>query len=133
MVQLATSRYQAASLIVASGLVPVRITLGHPRFKLGYELGGTVMLLAPSRELLFKQGDFDFDTVYRAELDRVGLDAVQGALSDVSAGHEDRGLVLLCFEDVVKLGGLSCHRRSFAHWWYEQTGQVVPELAVPKL
>jgi len=101
MVQLATSRYQAASLIVASGLVPVRITLGHPR--------------------------------YRAELDRVGLDAVQGALSDVSAGHEGRGLVLLCFEDVVKLGGLSCHRRSFAHWWYEQTGQVVPELAVPKL
>jgi rubrerythrin len=45
---------------------------------------------------------------------------------DVSARHGGERLVLLCFEDV--LAGESCHRRTFAQWWEEQTGQEVPEL-----
>jgi len=133
MIELAASRYQASTLIVTSGLVPVRITRGYPRFRLGHELGGTIMLLAPSRELLYKRDNCDFDAEYRAQLDGTGLDMIANALSEVSAAHDDRGLVLLCFEDVAKLGELSCHRRSFARSWYERTGRVVPELAVPQL
>jgi hypothetical protein len=34
---------------------------------------------------------------------------------------------LLCFEDLTK-PGLWCHRRPFANWWLENTGEVVPEL-----
>ena len=36
-------------------------------------------------------------------------------------------LVLLCYEDLTK-PGLRCHRRLFANWWCENTGDVVPEL-----
>jgi hypothetical protein len=36
--------------------------------------------------------------------------------------------VLLCFEDVHRDGEGACHRRTFARWWEEQTGEVVEEL-----
>ena len=133
MTHLATSRYQAAKLIQASGLVPVRVTRGHPRFQLGFELGGTLMLLAPNKDLFYRRDECDFDAEYRAQLDGLGTERVQNALSEVSAAHDGRGLVLLCFEDVAKLGELSCHRRSFARWYYDRTGQAVPELATPRL
>jgi hypothetical protein len=35
-------------------------------------------------------------------------------------------VLLLCYEDV--LAGDWCHRKVFAEWWQEQTGQVVEEL-----
>lgn len=35
--------------------------------------------------------------------------------------------MLLCYEDVSQ--GLNCHRRTFADFWEQQTGQAIPELA----
>ena len=46
--ELATSRYAAAQLIQPSGLAPVAISLGLPKFPLGYELAGHVLELAPA-------------------------------------------------------------------------------------
>ena len=37
MLTIATSRYAAREKVVASGLAPVRTTVGHPRVRLGYE------------------------------------------------------------------------------------------------
>ena len=44
----------------------------------------------------------------------------------ISDRHGGRRLVILCFEDV--LAGHFCHRRVWAGWWHERTGQSVPEL-----
>jgi hypothetical protein len=43
-------------------------------------------------------------------------------------GHDAKGVVLLCFEDLSKPGEW-CHRRAFATWWEEQTGEKVEELS----
>jgi hypothetical protein len=50
--QIYTSRYQNQEAIIASGLVPVRVTVGHPRFRLRYELKATIRELAPYPDML---------------------------------------------------------------------------------
>ena len=53
--QLYTARYADPAIpyaIEEQGLVPVRITRGHPRFKLRYRLAGTLMQLAPERAIM---------------------------------------------------------------------------------
>lgn len=109
--------------------VPVRITRGNPRFKLGYEIRERVMALAPSRDI-FKAGlsPEEFDEAYREEIEAVGLAAINSKLQEISQRNGHKRLVLLCFEKV--LDGEFCHRRVFARWWYEQTGVAVPELAI---
>jgi hypothetical protein len=121
--QLATSRYHADELIRESGLLPIGITVGAAR-GLRYELAGNVGMLAPHglRELEGTR----FDAAYRERLDRFGPGAVAGVLNAYLAAHRAPGAVLLCFENV--LAGETCHRRTFAAWWKEQTGVAVPEL-----
>jgi len=128
-VPMATSRYQAHELVVASGLVPVRITLGAPRWRLPYQLGGTIRMLAPTRDLFAQRGDPGFEERYIAQLEKTGVGTLAHAIDEVSEEHGGRGLVLLCFEDVSVHGESSCHRRMFARWWQSKTGQHVGELA----
>lgn len=125
---LTTSRYQERERIGASGMVPVRITLGAPRWKLGYELGGSIKALAPTRALFALRGTGDFEPGYLAQLEGHGVEAIAVEIGTLSADHGGRGLVLLCFEDVHELGEGSCHRRMFAHWWEAKTGRRAPEL-----
>jgi hypothetical protein len=47
MLTIATLRYFARQKIIDSGLAPVRTTIGAPKFSLGYELAGSVGMLAP--------------------------------------------------------------------------------------
>jgi hypothetical protein len=124
---VATSRYQSADLIVASGLAPVGTTVGRPRFKLGYELAGYCGKIAPYG--LFGKGlsPAEFDVGYRARLEKFGVDEITATLDELRAKHgSSKGVVLLCYEDVH--AGEHCHRRTFADWWLEQTGQHVEEL-----
>jgi hypothetical protein len=73
MVTIATSRYAARDKVVASGLAPVRTTIGAPKFPLGYELAGSVAMLAPYG--LFSIDDrVEFEAAYRARLDRFGVE-----------------------------------------------------------
>lgn len=131
--ELCTSRYQNADLILEAGALPVRITLGHPRFKLRYTLAGTVMALAP-KGLKDVESDEEFDRLYRERLDSFGVEKLRRAFSDIAAPHSGEGstplLALLCYEDLTKPGE-SCHRRNFAAWWEERTGQKVEELGGP--
>ena len=46
-------------------------------------------------------------------------------LQAIAHGSDAAGVVLLCFE---KLAEKPCHRRLFAGWWEDKTGQPVPEL-----
>jgi hypothetical protein len=121
--RIATSRYAAFDVIAASGLVPVGITVGRPKFPLPYAprfMGE----LAPWGLLRIEDGD-EFTRRYVARLDAVGADRLSGEFQAISAGHD--GVVLLCFEQA----GEPCHRRTFADWWEGQTGERVPELTAP--
>ncbi|MGW0822573.1 hypothetical protein [Streptomyces sp. NPDC002845] len=123
MLTLFTNRYQAFR--PPQG-VPVRITRGAPRFKLSYQLTHSVRELAPRAEYL-TQPRPDFTTAYRADLDVLGVQRVAALLEAIAGAAGDHRLVLLCFEDLAD-PTLWCHRRIFAAWWKEATGDDVREL-----
>jgi Protein of unknown function, DUF488 len=120
--ELATSSYRQFRPSMGT---PVRITLGKPRFRLAYEYE-EIRLLAPPPRVFALQDREEFEAAYRQHLDAVGAERLRQVFERVSGEHGGRRLVLLCFENV--LAGESCHRRMFARWWKEQTGQDVPEL-----
>jgi hypothetical protein len=128
-VAVATSAYRSAPLITHSGLAPVRITRGGPRFRLGYRLAASVMDLAPTREMLRIEDEAAFSLAYRARLDEIGVNALGARFTEVARATGTSGVVLLCFEDIVGQEEW-CHRRIFAQWWEERTGQIVPELGM---
>lgn len=123
MLTLFTNRYQEYR--EAQG-VPVRITLGAPRFRLPYKIAGSVPELAPRREYFSKPLPA-FTTAYRADLDRVGAARIAELLQGIADRARDHRLVLLCFEDLAD-PTLWCHRRIFATWWKDVTGDEVREL-----
>lgn len=126
MFTIATSRYSARQRVVESGLAPVRTTIGAPKFPLGYELAGSVAMLAPYG--LFSIDDrAEFEAAYRARLDRFGVEKIRRVLAAIAHGARAKGVVLLCFEDLDDETQW-CHRTIFAAWWLEQTGQEVVEL-----
>ena len=70
------------------------------------------------------QDEAEFATKYIARLERIGVERIEQRFAGISAAHDGRGLVLLCYEPA----GEPCHRRLFATWLEQQTGQHVPEL-----
>lgn len=120
-----TSRFQRKDLVTL-GLIPVRTTLGGPRFKLGYDLEENIPQIAPTFEM-FKMGDAAFRVAYRKKIASYGVEFYQKVFDDIRNRHEQRPIALLCFEDVFK--GEHCHRRDFADWWLEMTGEIIPELS----
>lgn len=126
MLTIATSRYFARQKVIDSGLAPVRTMVGAPKFTLGYELAGSVAMLAPYG--LFSIEDrAEFEAAYRAQLDGFGVAKIRAALEDVAAAFGAAGVVLLCFEDLHDPAEW-CHRTIFAAWWREHTGEEVVEL-----
>jgi hypothetical protein len=121
---LFTNRFQAFD---PSQGIPVRITLGGVRFKLPYSLTHSVRELAPRRDYL-SSPEPEFTTAYRADLQQLGPERIAARLREIAATENDHRLVLLCFEDLTK-PGLWCHRRVFAAWWKEVTGDEVRELS----
>jgi hypothetical protein len=130
--RLWTSHYSAGKLIASSGLVPVRTSLGSPRFKLHYRIEHAARLIMPTRDML-KLDEEPYEARYRQLLDERGLLMIAAELELIrkAAGPDEHGepknLVLLCFENLSK-AGMWCHRRHFARWWQQHTGLVVPEL-----
>ena len=123
---LATSRYAARDLILQSGRVPIGITVGNPRWPLGYQLACNLRALAPTRTMLGLPTDV-FEQTYRGRLDDLGVEAIRTLLQRCCDEAGNDRLLLVCFEDLSK-PGTSCHRRVFADWWREHTGEFVPEL-----
>ena len=121
--RLFTSRYQNKALADRADLVKVGITQGDPRFRLGYDLAANLRALAPPRSIWGLDQE-TFRTRYTASLDEIGVDGVRSMLERAGGGAD---VVLLCFEDLNEPGKF-CHRRVFAEWWEEKTGEAVPEL-----
>jgi hypothetical protein len=124
---LATSRYQAADLIEASGRAAVGITLWYPRWKLRYPLVANLRQLAPTREIIHVGDASIFEEMYRQRLDDLGIGGVHELLVMCVQRANNERLALACYEDLTK-PGLGCHRRMFAAWYQEHTGESVPEL-----
>jgi hypothetical protein len=125
-ITIRTSRYFGSQqLIEASGLVPVGHTVGAPRF--GAPQAGNVGMLAPHGLIGKELSDKQFRKLYRERLDQFGVEKIEAVLAAIARAYDKPGVVLLCFENV--LIGESCHRRIFADWWEQQTGDPVPELA----
>src|ERR1019366_5543536 len=97
---LATSRYQAADLIEASGRAAVNITLGYPQWKLRYPVVANLRQLAPTREIRAIGDVCTFDKMYRERLDELGVDGVRKLLALCAEQANNERLLLLCYEDL---------------------------------
>lgn len=105
---------------------PVRISLGVPRYKAAPIPDAYITELTP-RPSYFRAEHDEFTRAFLAQLDRFGVDYLEDkfqSLYEMTSGHT---LVMLCFEKQAVNGDV-CHRRLFAEWWTEHTGEVVPEL-----
>lgn len=123
-----TARYSNKN-IRASGLIPVQASLGGPRWKLPYELTIATREVAPSREVLNLRDDQDaYHVAYIRQLERIGVDNFEEKFRSIRKILGNRGIVLLCFEDLRKPGEW-CHRRMFADWWLTKTGELIPEMS----
>lgn len=109
----------------------VRISIGTPRWSLGYELAGEIKDLMPFG--LFKDPRYNeyeaFKEAYFKKLDAVGVDRISKQLSEFAKRGKD--VVLLCYEDIRKDPKNWCHRTAFAEWWKEKTFNIISELYDP--
>lgn len=121
---IATARFQNGIAIRQSGLTPVRITRGAPRFRLDYHYAN-LPELAPTRAQ-WNLPEAEFDRAYMAMCDQHGVDLLRRRFTEIAGGSA--GVVLLCYEDLRKHGPNGCHRRVFARWWMRTVGEPVDEL-----
>lgn len=120
--------------------VPVRISLGVPKFPVsGFEPGRQIKILTPGGHY-FRAAKPEFDRMFYQQLDRAGVQEINSQLEQMKR-WENAPLVLLCFEqlgrsvynegdDLFEVEAQICHRRMFAKWWRDQTGEEIPELGV---
>lgn len=124
------SRYSNKELL-KDKYYPVGISIGRPKFPLGYQLREQCYSLAPKGYML--NMDIDrFRPAYYEKLENIGTDKIIDMVTrlDKKAQGEGKELVLLCFED-VRVPGDWCHRTVFAEWWAEQMGELIDELPDP--
>jgi len=122
VVELYTSRWQNGEL-ARLPVVPVGISRGVPRFSVRYRYR-RLPDLYPDSWMFSIEDDDRFNEVYRKKLDRLGVDRIAEGLERISREEGGRPLVLLCYE---RQPG-QCHRSAFSSWWFDKTGQEVPEL-----
>ena len=125
-----TSRYSNKEL-PNGNYYPVGISIGHPRFRLGYELREQCFSLAPKGYMLNMEIE-NFKEAYYGKLEGIGTERIISMVNklDERARSEGKELVLLCFED-VRVEGEWCHRTVFAQWWAEKVGEIIEELPDP--
>lgn len=130
MAKIYTSRFSNKELR-NKAYYTVGITLGKPRFSLGYVESIHCYALAPDK-WMWGKGREEFRELYFEKLDKMGLDRVQDLLDSFSreADLTGRDVVLLCYED-IRDPSQHCHRTSLAEWVMQQTGEIIEELPDP--
>ena len=122
-----TSRYSNPELKTGK-YTAVRISLGTPKWPIGYNLDAEMPDLMPFGLLnKFEQYE-DFERAYFARMDQKGVQRILSQLQRFERLGKD--VVLLCYEDIRKPDDW-CHRRTFADWWLKNTGEAIPELFDP--
>lgn len=107
----------------------VRISVGTPRWSLGYKLDDAIHELMPYKSLKIEDKEQSRQAYY-SHLASVGVDKIAARLKALEA--KGKPVVLLCYEDIRKSDNW-CHRTFFAEWWFEQTGVKIEELPEPKV
>lgn len=110
---------------------PVGISIGQPKFSLGYQLREQCYSLAPKGYMLSMDLE-RFKPAYYEKLENIGTDRIINMVTrfDEQARNEGKELVLLCYED-VRVPEDWCHRTVFAEWWVENVGEIIEELPDP--
>lgn len=123
-----TARYSNKTLRT-DGYYPVGISIGTPKFPLGYDLREQCYALAP-KGFMLKMEYEPYREAYFQKLEDIGVDKIIRIVQrlDAKAQEEGKDLVLLCYEDIRKPENW-CHRTLFAEWWQSKTGEVIAELA----
>jgi hypothetical protein len=103
--------------------VPVRISIGTPKWITGAEHFPAVTELMPWG-LMKLTGD-EFDERYVARLDRVGPDRIADRLRSIGRDYGTT-LLLTCWE----ADPLGCHRSTAARWLEDRLDADVPEIAL---
>ena len=122
-----TSRYSNPELKTGK-YTAVRISLGTPKWPIGYNLDAEMKDLMPFGLLGKFERYEDFERAYFERLDQKGVQRIFSQLQRFERLGKD--VVLLCYEDIRKPDDW-CHRRTFADWWLKNTGEAIPELFDP--
>lgn len=127
-----TSRYSNKELVENKDkYYCVGISLGTPKFPLGYTVEQQCYSLAPKGYMLRMELE-KFTEEYYRKLEGIGNDKIIDMVMrfEKTAADEGKDLVLLCYED-VRIPEDWCHRTVFAQWYCEMTGEIIEELPDP--
>ena len=123
-----TSRYSNPELKTGK-YTAVRISLGTPKWPIGYNLDAEMKDLMPFGLLGKFERYEDFERAYFERLDQKGVQRILSQLQRFERLGKD--VVLLCYEDIRKGPDDWCHRRTFADWCLKNSGEAIPELFDP--
>lgn len=98
---------------------PVKISIGHPRFKLRYRIELSIPELYPNREW-FELSPEEYALKYLFKLE----DNTEVIFNKLKTLPDNA--VFLCFEKLYD--NTWCHRSLFADWYKEKTDIEIPEL-----
>ena len=121
-----TSYYQNKALDASKHMI-VQTSNGHPRW--GVQPEYQLDSLKPPLALMAADIPVDvFAEHYRIHLNTIGVEQIREELKQLNevAAKTGREAILCCFESLKK-EGQHCHRRIFADWWFEKTGEAVAE------
>lgn len=106
---------------------PIRVTLGQPRRPepTGRAHWIYVAELSPA-PWYFNAAPEKFERAYVSQLDRYA-DAIEAKIGCLTGQFGD--IALCCFERTTEVlsGASFCHRRLWAQWWQQRTGQTITE------
>jgi len=121
-----TSRYSNPELRNGE-YVTVRISLGKPKWELGYMLHCEISVLMPFGLLGEDMSESEFRQKYYSRLEKTGVARIAEGFRIIQSKYPNRDIVLLCYEDIRKEENW-CHRSVFADWWHDKTGELIDEL-----
>jgi len=129
-VRIWTSRFHNRALRERPDLVKVAITVGKPRWPVGFQFV-ELNWLAPYGNLFRIDDRSKFTVAYFQKMDRIGAKAISKRFQEISETNGGKDLVLLCYENLTKPDEW-CHRQVFAEWWLRETGEIIEELETGK-
>ena len=99
-------------------------SLGLPKWLPEAQSWPRCWVITPTPTLFHLADDDEFARLYVERLDRFGAQKISRALQRIAVEHQAGKLVLLCHESDWD----SCHRKLFAAWLMEATGELCREM-----
>ena len=122
-----TSYYTHAASLNKTKFFLVRTSIGSPRF---LKCDCNASFIAPEQDWL-DLTEASYRRKYIAKLNKFGVAQFKSEFAEIQKSAGKREIVLLCYESLSPekvAEGQFCHRRIFADWWEQQTGEKVEEV-----